>query len=143
MATLTVNLSSYDYDNSTAVEDTSHPFSNAFAGSTSTSYAIIDVTSNGVTSYYRFDLSALPAGATINSVVVKYKAKINDTSDMFARTISVVSGTTVKGTAQTLGIRATDDKAFDQITGGSEAEVRTLGVRLYAIKDTSVWALAI
>lgn len=139
MATLTVDLSSYDYDNSTAVENTSYPFSNAFAGSANTSYARINVTTTEVTSYYRFNLSALPVGATINNIIVKYKAKINDTSYVLARTISVVSGTTVKGTAQTLSTTATDDTPFEQITGLSEAEVRTLGVRLYAETTTSTW----
>ena len=142
MATLTVDLSNYDYDNSTAVENTSHPFSNAFAGSASTGdYARIDVPTGAnaeVTSYYRFDLSALPVGATINSVVVKYKARISSTSYISPRTISVVSGTTVKGTAQTLGATATDDKTFGQITGLSEAEVRALGIKLYAKRGASV-----
>lgn len=141
MATLTVDLSSYDYANSTAVEYSSYPFSNAFAGSASTGdYARIIVPSGAnaeVTSYYRFDLSALPVGATINSIVVKYKAKSSNTSGMSARTISVVSGTTVKGTAQTLGTTATDDKTFGQITGLSEAEVRALGIKLYAKRGTS------
>lgn len=142
MATLTVDLSSYDYANSTAVENTTRPFPNAFAGSASTGdYASIDVPDGAnadVTSYYRFDLSALPAGATINSVVVKYKARISSTSYISPRTISVVSGTTVKGTAQTLGTTAADDKTFGQITGLSEAEVRTLGIKLYAKRGRSV-----
>lgn len=142
MATLTVDLSSYDYANSTAVENASYPFSNAFAGSASTGdYARIDVPTGAnaeVTSYYRFDLSALPVGATINSVVVKYKARISSTSYISPRTISVVSGTTVKGTAQTLGAKATDDKTFGQITGLSEAEVRALGIKLYAKRGASV-----
>lgn len=141
MATLTVNLSSYDYDNSTAVENTSHPFSNAFAGSASTGdYARIDIPTGAnaeVTSYYRFDLSTLPVGATINSVVVKYRAKINNAYSMWSQTIAVVSGTTIKGTAQTLGTTAADDKTFGQITGLSEAEVRTLGIKLYAKCGTS------
>lgn len=141
MATLTVDLSSYDYANSTAVENASYPFSNAFAGSASTGdYARITVPTGAnaeVTSYYRFNLSALPAGATINSIVVKYKAKSSNTSGMSTRTIAVVSGTTVKGTAQTLGTTATDDKTFGQITGLSEAEVRALGIKLYAKRGTS------
>lgn len=141
MATLTVDLSSYDYANSTAVEYSSYPFSNAFAGSASTGdYARIDLptgTGAEVTSYYRFDLSALPAGATINSIVVKYKARVSSTSGMETRTIAVVSGTTVKGTAQTLGKTATDDKAFGQITGLSEAEVRALGIKLYAKRSAT------
>lgn len=141
MATLTVNLSSYDYANSTAVENTTRPFSNAFAGSASTGdYARIDLPTGAnaeVTSYYRFNLSALPVGATINSIVVKYKARISSTSYISPRTISIVSGTTVKGTAQTLGTKATDDKAFGQITGLSEAEVRALGIKLYAKRGTS------
>lgn len=140
MATLTVDLSSYDYANSTAVENASHPFSNAFAGSASTDYARIDIPTGAnaeVTSYYRFNLSALPVGATINSIVVKYKARISSTSYISPRTISIVSGTTVKGTAQTLGTKATDDKTFGQITGLSEAEVRALGIKLYAKRGTS------
>lgn len=135
MATLTVDLSSYDYANSTAVEYASYPFSNAFAGSANTDYARINLP-NGenaeVTSYYRFNLSTLPAGATINSIVVKYKAKVSSTSSVSPRTISIVSGTTVKGTAQTLGTTATVDKTFGQVTGLSEAEVRRLGIKLYA-----------
>lgn len=141
MATLTVDLSSYDYANSTAVENTTRPFSNAFAGSASTGdYARIDIPTGAnaeVTSYYRFNLSALPVGATINSIVVKYKARISGTSYISPRTISIVSGTTVKGTAQTLGTTATDDKTFGQITGLSEAEVRALGIKLYAKRGTS------
>lgn len=144
MATLTIDLSSYDYDNSTAVENTSYPFSNAFAGSASTGdYASIDVptsTDAEVISYYRFNLSTLPAGATINSVVVKYKARINGSSGMSARTIAVVSGTTEKGTAQTLSTTPTNNKAFDQITGLSEAEVRALGIKLYAKRGTATAA---
>lgn len=142
MATLTVDLSSYDYANSTAVENTTRPFPNAFAGSASTGdYARIDLPTGAnadVTSYYRFNLSALPAGATINSIVVKYKARISSTSYVSPRTISIVSGTTVKGTAQTLGTTATDDTTFGQITGLSEAEVRTLGIKLYAKRGVSV-----
>lgn len=141
MATLTVDLSSYDYANSTAVENTTRPFSNAFAGSSSTGdYAKIDIPTGAnaeVTSYYRFNLSALPVGATINSVVVTYKARIRSTNSVSPRTISIVSGTTVKGTAQTLSTTATDDKTFGQVTGLSEEEVRALGIKLYAKRGTS------
>lgn len=146
MATLTVDLSSYDYDNSTAIESTTRPFSNAFAGSASTGdYARITVPTGAyseVTSYYRFNLSALPVGVTINSVVVKYKAGISSTSYISPRTIAVVSGTTVKGTAQTLGTTATDDKTFGQITGLSEADVRALGIKLYARRGTGTTGAA-
>ena len=140
MATLTVDLSSYDYDNSTAVENTSKPFSNAFAGSASTGdYARITIPTGAyseVTSYYRFNLSALPVGATINSVVVTYKARISNTSYVSPRTIVVVSGTTEKGTAKTLGTTAAEDNTLGQITGLSEAEVRALGIKLYAKRGT-------
>lgn len=147
MATLTVNLSSYDYANSTAVENTSRPFSNAFAGSASTGdYARIDLPTGAnaeVTSYYRFNLSALPVGATIKSVVVKYKAGISSTSYISPRTIAVVSGTTdVKGATKTLYTTATDDKTFPQLSGLSEAEVRALGIKLYAMRGTGTTGTA-
>ncbi len=135
MPTLSVDLSIFDSESTTLDTYSTDVASSGCGGSSDTSYArfAIPVALGAEGSvYYRFDLSALPAGSAITSVRLLYKANIQSTSYMQTRTISAVAGLTVKGTPQTLATSEANDKDYGTMTGWTEAEVRTAGICLYA-----------
>ena len=135
MATLSVDLSAFDSENTTLNVYSSTPASSGFGGSSDASYARFTIPT-GIgregSVFYRFDLSALPAGSAVASVRLRYKAKIETTDYMAEYTISAVAGLTIKGTPATLLENASNDRDYGTMSGWTEAEVRTAGIRLYA-----------
>ena len=114
---------------------------NAFADSTNTSYAQINLTrnANAVTQiYYNFDTLNIPSGATINSVTCTCKCSINNTtaSRVATREAQLYRGTTAMGTAYTV---ANSTTAFSITPGTWTADQLNSGVklRLYAVRGTS------
>lgn len=97
-------------------------------------------TGSRATSYlfYKFDLSAIPSNATIDSVTCKVKCYINQTnsSRISTRQVQMYYGTsTAKGTAATM---STSTTALT-VTAGTwtRAELDDCRIRLYAVRGTS------
>jgi hypothetical protein len=81
---ITVHPTSYDTTHySYASVSSSYPLTNGYTDSTSTTYAQVNwKTGSGVETYvfYKFDLSSIPANATITSVTAKAKGYVNTTN---------------------------------------------------------------
>lgn len=109
-------------------------------GSTNTSMCRVNLkTGSRATSYlfYKFDLSAIPSNATIDSVTCKVKCYINQTNSnrVATRQVQMYYGTsTAKGTAATM---STSTTALT-ITAGTwtRAELNDCRIRLYAARGT-------
>lgn len=87
--------------------------------------------------YYRFDTSAIPSDATINSVSCKAKVYINQTNAnrINTRTVQMYSGTTAKGSASTM---STSTTALTLTCGTwTRAELNDCRLRLYAKRGTN------
>lgn len=113
---------------------------NGYAESSNTNYATINLTTgNGAVTYiyFTFDFSAIPNGATINSVSCSAKAYINTTnsSRITTRQIRLYSGTTAKGSASTIDNSTT---AFTMTTGTwTRNELQNARIRLYGVRGSS------
>lgn len=110
-------------------------------GSTSTSMCRVNLkTGSRATSYlfYKFDLSAIPANATIDSVACKVKCYINQTnsSRIATRQVQMYYGVdTAKGTASTM---STSTTALNLTCGTwTRAELDDCRIRLYVARGTS------
>lgn len=129
--TLSVNPSAYS--------GTANNPSGAYSAETSSDYATTYLAkgANAETyCYFKFDTSSLPANANIVSVECKAKAYINNTTASYiaTRQIRMYSGTTGKGTAQTLPSSATTF-TFSGETW-SRSELNDPRVRIYAKRGT-------
>lgn len=120
----------------------SYPFSNPVGkGSSNTTYAQWNLTTgSNAESYvfYKFNLSEIPADATINSVTCKAKAYINQTnsSRISARTIQLYyQNLTAKGSATTIS----SSTSVLTLTCGTwtRKELDECHIRLYAKRGTS------
>lgn len=126
------DLSNYSYS-------TISGSANAQDGSDSTTYATINLKtgSNAETYvYWKFDLSEIPDGATVNSVSCTAKCYINQTgfSYVSSRTIQLYSGTTAKGSATTFS----NSTSVLTLTTGTwtVAELKNASIRTYAQRGT-------
>ena len=138
-----VTLHPSGYDSSTLQAYSTSNIGNAYAASSNTTYAQINLTRNAsaVTNIdYTFSLPSgtIPSGSTINSVTCTAKCSINNTqsSRITTRTIQLYSGSTAKGSAYTV---ANSTTAFS-ITAGSWtlSELQTsIRLKLYAVRGTS------
>lgn len=111
---------------------------NAFADSSSTTYATINLTrgSNAETIiYYNFSFS-IPTEATINSITATAKCYINQTSSNYisSRRIRLYSGSTAMGTAATVANKTT----VLSISAGTwtASQINNAKIRLYAKRAT-------
>lgn len=139
MPTITLYPSSYD-----ALSSSTGTVTNQDApigqGVTNTSYAQIALkTGSGATTsaYYNFDASAIPAGATINSVTARAKAYINNTTStrITTRTVQLYSGLTPKGNASTV---STSTTALTLTAGTwTRAELNAACIRMVAVRGSS------
>lgn len=117
-----------------------YPITNGYDDSSSTSQARFNITtgSNAVTwIYYNFDCSAIPAGATINSVSCSVKASINTTnsSRITTRTAAMYTGTTRKGSTSTV---ANSTTALNLSVGSwTLAELQNAKVGIHIVRGTS------
>lgn len=140
--TITSHPTSYDTTHySYASVSSSYPISNAYTDSTSTSYAQVSwkTGANAETYVYlRFDLSAIPEDATINSVTAKAKGYVNTTnsSRVTARQMQLASGTTLKGSALTIST-STSEQTFTNTGSWTRTELMSAGVRFYVKRGTS------
>lgn len=138
---LTVHPSSFDDDASSyASISSSYPVSYGYDGSDSTNYAQFSITT-GSSAYtyivYNFDLSAIPVGATINSVTCSAKAYINTTnsSRISQRVIQLYSGTTAKGSTSTI---SNSTSAFNMTPGTwTREELQNANIKITVRRGSS------
>lgn len=141
MATLTAIPSSYDSVNNVSQQSTTYPFTNAYSNSSSTSYASLKITSgtsNGYVAYGGFDFSGIPSNATINSVTIKIKSSVSNTSRMTTATAQARKGTTLVGGA--LDFKNTSASART-ITAGtwSRADLDNLNVYITIKRSSTMY----
>lgn len=88
--------------------------------------------------YYGFDFSAIPANATINSVTVKSRAYISNTTatNVASRGQNVCKGTTVVGDNTTVSNNTTV-RDLDSGSSWTRAELDTLQVHVFATRGTA------
>lgn len=133
--TLEVNPSSYDSDY--ACHNLDNP-SRAYTSEDSTTYAQIGLTrgSAGAVTYvyFKFDTSAIPADATINSVSCKAKFLVSTTNANYiaTRQIQMFSGTTPKGSATTVKSSATTAEL--SVGSWTRQELEDARIRMYATR---------
>lgn len=102
--------------------------------STSTDYARINLSrGSGAATYmyWLFTLPAIPADATIDSITCNYKARVSSSSTSYIRTatIQLYSGTTAKGSSQSIRTTSTAASSISSPGTWTAAEVNA-GVRL-------------
>lgn len=140
LKTLTVNFSSLDDDYSYAsISDTSNAFRAANAN-TSTYCGVNLKTGNYAEThlYFKFDTSALPANATIESVTCKanfYRASGANSTRFSQLYATMCSGTTEKGTAINIP-NNTNVKTFDVGTW-TRAELSDVRVLFKGVRTTT------
>ena len=105
--------SSYDGGTFTTSTSTNYQVSNGLTGSNSTSYARFQISTTAQYAIYSFNVTGIPAGATITSVTCSVKAYATS-SNVTTRTVQLYSGTTAKGSAYTL---PTSSSTFNLTTG--------------------------
>lgn len=136
MATATSNLTSYDSGYSAHSVST---MDNALAGSTSTSYAQLDLTrgQGGVTQiYYNFSFN-IPTDATDISVSCLAKGLISTTTSarIATRQVQLYSGSTAKGSATNI---ANTTSAYTLTAGTwTASQVNNAKLRWYVVRGTS------
>lgn len=133
MNTLEVIPSGYDA-NRTAWHSASN-IQNGYADTTNTTGAFIYLTRGGMAEtyiYYTFDVSAIPVGATINSITGKVKCFISEVSSsrITQRNIQLFAGTTAKGSPTTIDNMTS---LFDLTPGNwTREELGNISLRVYA-----------
>ena len=113
---------------------------NAYTDVTSTIYSTVGLnTGSGASSYitYTFDASAVPANATIDSVVCVAKACISSTSYISTAVLQLYSGTTAKGS--TTSFRSTSTSTTYTLSTGTwtRTELNSIRIRATATRGTS------
>lgn len=130
MSTVTRSLSVYPsfYDTTNHVYTSLTNPENAYTSHTSTTYAQMNDTKSTTNYvYFGFDVSAIPADATINSVscVVKFQSY---GSGVTSRVLQLYSGTTAKGSATSYSNNKT---ATLTLTPGTWTRAELDNIRLY------------
>ena len=140
---ITVHPTSYDTTHySYASVSSSYPLTNGYTDSTSTTYAQVNwKTGSGVETYvfYKFDLSSIPANATITSVTAKAKGYVNTTnsSRVTTRQMQLYTGTsTAKGSALTISNSASE-QTFSNTGSWTRQELQDARIRYYVKRGTS------
>lgn len=140
--TIAAHPSSYDTSHySYASVSSSYPISNGYTDSNSTTYAQINLKTGSSAEtyvYYKFDFSAIPAGATIKTVTAKAKGYISSTnsSRINSRQMQLATGTTLKGSALTMSTSQTE-QTFSNVGTWTRNELLDARVRFYAKRGTS------
>lgn len=147
MANVTKSITAYPsgYDETNhayASVNSSYPLSTPVGhGSDSTTYSQWNITTGSSAEsyvYYLFDLSEIPADATINSVACSAKATISSTTSrrIATRTMQMYHGTsTAKGSATTISTTAS---AYTMSVGTwTRAELDDCRIRIYTKRGTS------
>lgn len=108
--------------------NSSYPISRGYATADSTNYTRFDVTQSTTGSvYFTFDMSDLPANATITSVTARGKARVNNTTRVTNTVMQLCSNTTEKGNNRTF---ASTTASTQTITAGTWTRSELSNLRL-------------
>lgn len=112
---------------------------NAYADSDNTTYCSVRAKNGNYAEtwvFFQFDLSAIPAGATILEVACKVKASYTANSTIMpTHEVQMFSGTNPKGSPTTLGTSASE-KTLD-VGNWTRAELEDARVRIYLQRSTT------
>lgn len=114
------------YVGGTFTTGSSYPPSNGLDDDNSTNYARFTMSTTAQYCWYSFDLSEIPEGATIDSVVCSVKAYAYRGGSANTKTAALYSGTTSKGISTDL---ATSNTTFE-LSGGSWTLEEVQNIRL-------------
>lgn len=142
--TITRSPSSYDTTNSSfrSWQSSSYNDSKGYTSATSTSEARATlITGSGAESkvYWKFDLSAIPVGATIESVSLKVKARISNTNTSYVAScyLAVCNGTTVVGAQSNVTSNTATTFDLDVGSGWTRDSIQNLSILNFAKRGAS------
>ena len=139
MASITLTPSGYTSNSNMNFSTSSYPISNAYADTSSTTYARLTPSSTSTTGYIylTFDVSAIPAGATITSVTAQVKLYINNTSRVSQCSVQLYTNTTAKGSSTS--VTSTSSSNIQSLTPGTwtRTELNNLRLRVNGRKGSS------
>ena len=116
--------------------DTGYPIGNAYANSSSTNYARFNVTQSTTGSvYFLFDTSGIPAGATIQSVTARFKARVSSTTRITNTGAQLYSGTTAKGESTAFASTTASVRSISNVGSWTRTELNDL--RIYVTGTAS------
>ena len=108
-------------------------------GSTNTTYATINLVTGSrvtTTSYWPFDLSAIPSGAEIDSVSCTVKGSVSSTRGVSSASVQLYSGSTEKGSSTSILSTSTSVKTLSVGTW-TRSELQNCRLCLKAQRGTS------
>jgi len=138
-----VTLHPVDYDSANSSYSgvsSSYPISNGYDSASSTNYAYITCrTGSWAESYisYTFNVSSIPAGATINSVACSVKSRVSSTSYLPTSTIQLYCGSTAKGAATSASSTSATSRSISNTGSWTLAELSDIQVRLTGERSNS------
>lgn len=138
--TLTTYPSGYSSANSSYSSISgSYPVTNGYTDATSTTYAYITCnTGSRATTYisYTFDVSEIPANATIDSVTCSAKVRVSSTSYISTAVVQLYNGTTAKGSSTSA--RSTTATTYNLTPGSwTRSELNNIQIRYTGTRGTS------
>lgn len=138
----TLNLVPSGYDSthsSYSSISSSYPVTNGYTDSSSNNYAYITCrTGSSASTYisYTFDTSAIPDGATIDSVTCSAKARVSSTSYISTAYLRLYSGGTAKGSSTSA--RTTTATVYNLTPGSwTKSEIDNIQIRYTGTRGTS------
>lgn len=117
--------------------NSSYPIDRGYADADSTNYTRFDVTQSTTGSvYFTFDVSDIPANATITSVTARGKARVNNTTRVTNTVMQLYTNTTAKGSNSTF---ASTTASTQTITAGSwtRSEISNLRLKIGGTASSS------
>ena len=109
----------------------SYPVTNAYTDETSTTYARYTISQSTTGSvYFTFDVSDLPASATITSVTAKARARVSSTTRVTNTKCQLYTGTTAKGSNSTFATTSNPPTAIT-LTPGTWTRSELNDLRLF------------
>lgn len=131
----------YDSSNSSYYSiSSSYPISNGYDSASSTNYAYIQCNTGSRTEShisYTFNVTGIPAGATITSVECSVKSRVSSTSYLTASTIQLYSGSTAKGAATSAASTSATSRSISNTGSWTLSELGDIQVRLTGTRGTS------
>ena len=135
----TITLNPSGYENLTSfTTTTSYPLTNAYDGSSSTTYARLTLNSGATGSvYFTFDTPDIPTGATIESVTASVRARVSSTNRVTNTSAQLYSGSTAKGSSSTFA-STSQTNTFSLTTGTwTLSELQDIKLRISAYGASS------
>ena len=137
---VTLYPSGYDSSNSSySSVSSSYPISNGYDGTSSTNYAYITCnTGSRATTYisYTFNVSSIPAEATIDSITCSAKARVSSTNYISTAVLQLYNDSTAKGSS--VSARTTTATTYTVTPGTwTRSELNNIQIRYTGTRGTS------